>query len=333
MIRRAALLLVLLSLCAPAALAGKYDQDVPGSKDIPGLPRDEGSVILGYKLDQYDEAALPLGKWVNASASWETFEKVEGRRTRILYLAPPDQTSADVMNHYKAALQRLNYTPLFDCSGEAECGAGVGNAYFDPAQRNKITGRQVPESAFSTEVGEPRVLTARLNTPGGQSQVFILAARQNNIADAKAGRRVAVFVEEVRSGQTQERLTLVPAEDMLRSIRGQGKAVLYGVHFSFDTAEIMSESRPQLEEMAKLLKAEPKLKVFVVVHTDNQGRADDNVRLAQRRAEALARLLAQDFGVPAERMVPEGLGSLSPVASNSTEAGRAKNRRVELVEQ
>ncbi len=331
MLRRLLLACLFLLLLAPAARAENFDQDIPAAQDLQSLSRSPGSVILGYALEPSAEAVLPLGKWTGKG--WAKSVKAEGRRTRILYLAPPDQTSADVMSHYKAALQRLNYTPLFDCSGEAECGAGVGNAYFDPAQRNKITGRQVPESAFSTEVGEPRVLTARLNTPGGQSQVFILAARQNNIADAKAGRRVAVFVEEVRTGQTQERLALVPAEDMLRSIRGQGKAVLYGVHFSFDTAEIMSESRPQLEEMAKLLKAEPKLKVFVVVHTDNQGRADENVRLAQRRAEALARLLAQDFGVPAERMIAEGLGSLSPLASNATEAGRAKNRRVELVGQ
>lgn len=333
MLRRLALALLFLLLLAPAALAENFDQDAPASQDIPGLPRYEGSVILGYKLDRYDEAVLPLAKWDNKTKTWEKSVKVEGRRTRILYLVPPDRSSLEVMRNYKIALQKLGYEPLFDCSGEEECGKGVGNAYFEASARNKITGRQVLEYAFSMEVQDPRVLTARRNTPGGQSHVFILAAQQNNAADAKAGRRVAVFVEEVLAGQMQERMVLVQAEDMARSIGDTGKVALYGVHFAYDKAEIMAESRPQLEEMAKLLKANPKLKVYLVGHTDNQGRLDYNLGLSQRRAEAVVQLLVRDFGVPAERMIPKGLASLAPVASNATEDGRAKNRRVELVEQ
>lgn len=331
MLRRALLALLCLVFLAPAVLAENFDQDVTASQDLAGLPRSPGSVILAYKLDRSDSAILPLGKWTGKG--WAKSLKAEGRRTRILYLAPPDQSTMDVMKHYKNELQRLNYEPLFDCSGEEECGKGVGNAYFDASQRNKITGRQVPEFAFSTEVEEPRVVTARLKTPGGQSQIFILVARQNNAADAKAGRRVAVFLEEVLSGQIQQRLPLMSADDMARSIGDLGKAALYGVHFSFDTTEIMAESRPQLEEIAKLLKASPKLKVYIVVHTDNQGRLETNLRLSQRRAETVTALLAKDFGVPAERMIPEGAGSLAPVASNASEEGRVKNRRLEVVEQ
>ena len=74
-------------------------------------------------------------------------------------------------------------------------------------------------------------------------------------------------------------------------------------------------------------------KVYLVGHTDNQGRLDYNLTLSQRRAEAVVQLLVRDFGVPAERMIPKGLASLAPVASNATEEGRAKNRRVELVGQ
>ncbi|WP_051202865.1 OmpA family protein [Desulfovibrio aminophilus] len=334
MIRRAARLLVLLSLCcAPAALAGKYDQDVPGSKDIPGLPRYEGSVILGYKLDQYDEAALPLGKWVNASAGWEKSEKVEGRRTRILYLAPPDRSSLEVMRNYKTALQKLGYQTRFECSDEAECGRSVGNAYFNSAARNRLGGKQVVEYAFSLAVEDPRLLTARLDKDGAISDVFVFAARQDNAADSAAGRRVAVFVQEVLSGSMENKMVLVDAGEMGKSLDERGRVALYGVLFDFDRSEVKPESRPQLEEMAKLLKAKPGLKVYIVGHTDNQGGLDYNLKLSHRRAEAVAAALAKDFGVASGRMSAKGLANLAPVASNASEEGRAKNRRVELVEQ
>jgi outer membrane protein OmpA-like peptidoglycan-associated protein len=81
------------------------------------------------------------------------------------------------------------------------------------------------------------------------------------------------------------------------------------------------------------MKAHPGLKVYIVGHTDNQGALDYNVGLSQRRAEAVARALAGQYGIPAARMSARGLGPLAPVTSNATEEGRAKNRRVELVQQ
>ena len=69
----------------------------------------------------------------------------------------------------------------------------------------------------------------------------------------------------------------------------------------------------------------------VVGHTDNIGGYEVNTVLSKRRAEAVAATLVKDFGVSALRLTANGAAYLAPVASNSTEAGRAKNRRVELV--
>jgi OmpA-OmpF porin, OOP family len=85
--------------------------------------------------------------------------------------------------------------------------------------------------------------------------------------------------------------------------------------------------------MAKFLKSSPALRVYVVGHTDNKGKPDYNQSLSQRRAEAVAKALATRHGADAKRIVARGLGSLAPLASNRTEEGQAKNRRVELVEQ
>ena len=99
-----------------------------------------------------------------------------------------------------------------------------------------------------------------------------------------------------------------------------------------DKADIKPESKPALEEMAKLLKAFPDLRVLIVGHTDSTGDREYNMGLSRRRAEAVVKSLRESYGIAASRLVPAGVGMLAPVASNRTEEGRAKNRRVELVE-
>jgi len=94
---------------------------------------------------------------------------------------------------------------------------------------------------------------------------------------------------------------------------------------------VKPESKAALDEVAKLLKADPALKLWVVGHTDWVGKVDDNMRLAQARAEAVASELAGAYGINAARLKGYGVGPLAPVAGNDDEAGRAKNRRVDLV--
>ena len=84
--------------------------------------------------------------------------------------------------------------------------------------------------------------------------------------------------------------------------------------------------------MAALLKAQPALKVAIVGHTDSQGTLESNLQLSRARADAVVAALKAQHGVDGARLSAHGLASLAPVASNRDEAGRARNRRVELVE-
>jgi OOP family OmpA-OmpF porin len=84
--------------------------------------------------------------------------------------------------------------------------------------------------------------------------------------------------------------------------------------------------------VARLLKADAGLKVFVVGHTDNAGALEGNMKLSQDRAQAVVQALVRS-GIDAARLRAYGDGPYAPVTSNDTEAGRAKNRRVELVKQ
>jgi outer membrane protein OmpA-like peptidoglycan-associated protein len=119
---------------------------------------------------------------------------------------------------------------------------------------------------------------------------------------------------------------------MQKGLGDKGHIALYGIYFDTDKAVVKPESRPTLDEMAKLLNGQPQLRVFIVGHTDSQGSYEHNMTLSRQRAEAVAAALASSYRIARGRLYTAGLGYLAPVASNHTEAGRALNRRVELVE-
>jgi len=123
------------------------------------------------------------------------------------------------------------------------------------------------------------------------------------------------------------------AKFMAEGISSTGHVALYGIYFDFNKWDFKPESEPALREIAKLLSSSPGLKVLIVGHTDNVGGIDYNMKLSQTRADAVVKALITKYKVSAQRLKPYGVGQLAPVATNKTEEGRSKNRRVELVEQ
>jgi len=121
------------------------------------------------------------------------------------------------------------------------------------------------------------------------------------------------------------------AEVMAKDISATGHFAVYGIYFDTDKAEVKPESEPALAEMAKLLKNNSSLNVFIVGHTDNTGTFEHNMKLSEARAASVTNALVAKHGIAAARLAPYGVGSLAPVASNDSDEGRAKNRRVELV--
>jgi OmpA-OmpF porin, OOP family len=114
-------------------------------------------------------------------------------------------------------------------------------------------------------------------------------------------------------------------------INSTGHAAIYGIYFDTDQAVIKPESAAALKEIAALLKANPSLNIRLVGHTDSTGDFAHNMTLSDARAKAVLTALTSQYGIPAARLSGHGVGPLAPVASNDTEEGRAKNRRVELV--
>ncbi len=120
-------------------------------------------------------------------------------------------------------------------------------------------------------------------------------------------------------------------EDIANALRSDGRVIISGgVLFAFDSAEINPNAMQLVNKLANVMQQHPDLNVAVVGYTDNTGNFNYNIKLSERRANAIVKQLVKD-GVSADRLAGVGIGPLSPIASNDTEEGRARNRRVEFV--
>ena len=113
------------------------------------------------------------------------------------------------------------------------------------------------------------------------------------------------------------------------AINQDGHVAVYGIHFDTGKADILPDSQSTLNEIVKLMQQDAALRLRIEGHTDNQGNASANQTLSEKRAQSVVAWLTA-HGVPAARLTAKGFGQTKPVADNSTEDGRAKNRRVEL---
>ena len=121
------------------------------------------------------------------------------------------------------------------------------------------------------------------------------------------------------------------AAEMESALAKDNRVEVFDIFFSFNSDEIRKESEPRLNDIAAVLKGHPDWKLKVEGHTDSLAADDYNLKLSQRRAAAVKNAMVSRYGIDAARLATEGLGETKPRASNDTLAGRARNRRVELV--
>ncbi len=158
----------------------------------------------------------------------------------------------------------------------------------------------------------------------------------------KEGVLTGVYVEAFNDGSDYS-LTIVESQAMKQDVVANanvmrndladtGKTIVYGIYFDTASATIKPESESALVEMLKLLNGSSALKVYVVGHTDSVGSLESNLKLSSDRAASVVKALT-GRGISVSRLKSAGVGPYSPVASNETDEGKAKNRRVEFVKQ
>jgi len=321
--------LVALTLLACVPFPGFADdlKDCDGCKDHPMLARYPGAILLGADQKAFEEAALPIGIGIRTDAGGSAAPKtlaVTGKRTRLFYYAPPERSALEVFANYAEALQKSGMSTVWSCA-DKECGDDFVAQALDAMHLKLDNTAEASLGFVNTE--RPRYLLAKLARAQGDVFVVVMAA------DKTDPQQPAVYVLIIESKPMDKGLVTVAANALDQSLMNTGKAVIYGIYFDFDKSDIKPESAPQLDQIAQLLTDHAELRLTITGHTDNQGSADYNQKLSQRRADAIVTALTGKYAVTASRLSAQGLGASAPVASNDSDEGRAKNRRVELIKQ
>jgi OOP family OmpA-OmpF porin len=304
---RPLLVLLTLSLFTPAA-AFAQARDVAGSKDFPGIGRFAGSVISGHQMKNFDVARMQAAAFKDGKPS--DTPRLEGRITRIAYRTAPGPSITEVSRNFETQLTKAGFGPLLNCDTEA-CG---GIPFTEAIEALPIP--QMWVDGFNYHY-----YAARKNEGGRETYASVVVSENNRDIYAQ------LTIAELGAIENK----MVDADAMAKGLREVGRIALYGIYFDTDKAVIRPESRPTLEQIAKLLASQVALNVFIVGHTDSQGPYAYNLDLSRRRAEAIAAELVKTYHIGAPRLLTAGVAHLAPVGSNASEAGRALNRRVELV--
>jgi len=300
--------------------------DIDGSQDHPLLAqRYEGSEIIRYEQQTFDEHALlvmPATQSGGIAKNNDATQGLEGRITKITYRAPAERTTLEVYRNYQTALVDAGFEILFECKTDACGGRNFTHAV--------VSGQNYMDMGESH--ADFRYLAAKLARPGEGDAYIGLFVAMASVGGGANFERVLTQLDIVELEAMETRMITVDASEMAKEISASGRVAIYGIYFDFDKADLKPESKPTLDEIAKLLGDQPDLELVVVGHTDNVGNLEHNMDLSKQRAAAVEQALVQDYGIPAARLTSWGIGYLSPVASNQNEDGRALNRRVELVE-
>lgn len=297
--------------------------DIKGSHDHPVVSRYKGSKIIRYDTRGFNEFFLMNGKATGNpkyTGKVDPALKLEGKVTRISYELPAGLATLEVLRNYEESLHKAGFTDIFSCSN-VNCGGRDFNHSVVPYW-----------GGFAENYEDQRYLAANLTRPTGDVYVAVYVVR-NHSEGGPTHNRIYTQLDIVEIKPMQGGMVSVDADVMAKAINNTGRIALYGIYFDTNKAEIKQESKTTLEQIAKLLQKQTDLKLVIVGHTDNQGNFEHNMDLSNQRAQAVRNALIKTYKIPTARLKAWGVGYLAPVTTNRNEDGRAKNRRVELVEQ
>jgi outer membrane protein OmpA-like peptidoglycan-associated protein len=280
-------------------------QDIANSKDHPIISRYPGQTIRGFDVKEFDNYKLVLS--VNRTGAPDKVDQLEGKVTRITYRNPSGRSTTEIFRNFEDALKAAGAQIFFSCSGR-DCGT--------PIRWTSVNGIRDMGGIIHN-----RYVSARVRKGSAETFVSVFVGGQSTQLDV-------IEPKPVETG-----LVTVNADAMAAGIDADGHIALYSILFDTAKSTLKPDSRSAIAEIAKLLRNRPSLKLMVVGHTDSTGGLETNMRLSRDRAAAVMQSLISDHGIAATRLSAHGVGLLSPVASNAKEEGRAKNRRVDLVEQ
>ena len=286
---------------APAAQPGQA-APASGFRVLPYA----GSRLRDSQERAFDEYQFVTGREDNGDLR---SRRLEGRVSKDVYDNPDGRSTLEIERNYEQALRGQGLRIVHRCAGRNECG-GTGTR---EANWTRVADMNIGVG------GDFRYLAAEGQVAGRAIAAAVMVNKQ----------RSWVYVVEGEAMQTGQ--AGVDATELAAELAAAGKVRLDGIYFDTGKASLRPESDDALAQVAELMRADPSLVLEIVGHTDDVGDAAANQRLSEDRALAVRLALVIEHRVPDRRLRSRGAGESEPVAPNSSDAGRALNRRVELV--
>ena len=298
--------------------------------DVVGLKRFAGSSIVLCDRRAFTEYTLPTGKSVGydfntKTGTFEASVDLDGSLAQNVYAVPMGASAAEVFRNYQANLAEQGYTTLFSAK-KSDTGPSLGSFFENMGPGTQIWGYSPDEARYLAAV--------RDDAGGTKTYIALYVVEYQDGYEPKFSPQkgqVMVRLDAVQTGHLADRMVVVSAAKIGSDLASDGKIALYGILFDFNKATVRPESRPAFDEIGKFLRQNPTQAIYVIGHTDNVGGFDFNMQLSTARARAVVEELSKTYGIASGRMTASGVGLQAPVASNASEEGRAKNRRVELL--
>ncbi|NEX93681.1 OmpA family protein [Caulobacter sp. 17J65-9] len=266
-----------------------------GPQEHPIVKNYPGAETDSFDMKDFDSITLVDGTKPKGGARTAA---IEGRVTRIHAYHPGGESALQVIRNYGAALEQAGFVKI-------TAGAGL----------------KLPDVEIAANGGQ--FAAYRLDRPG-QGSVIVNIETDDVTADVES------FVA-IAEPKAMEQVYAVDAGKLYAALGADGHVAIYGINFDTGRAEVRPDSDAALEQVVKLMREHAQLKLRVEGHTDAVGAPEANRTLSQARADAVVRWLTA-HGVEPGRLQAAGMGQTKPLASNDTEDGRARNRRVELVQ-
>ncbi len=268
--------------------------------------------------DSYEMPIAPWGK--NGIKTVST----KGEITRQAWkLASSNLSTLQILDPLVKQLETLGYEIVFQCETE-QCGG------FDFRYNTDI----LPEPAMHVDLGDFRYLAAR--KPGADYPEFVTVfisrssdAGYVQITRVGAPSPVTTVIESTKSPEPENRFD--PDRPIDQILAQQGHFILEDLRFQTGSSALGEGPFDSLRLLANYLKEHPNKHATLVGHTDAEGSLEGNIALSKKRAGSVMNRLIKEFGIPVDQISAEGNGYLSPRATNETEDGRTKNRRVEVI--
>jgi len=287
--------------------------DIPGSKDHSLVSRFPGTHISQYSQKNFEEYLLPIGVMIGKRSpenkidlTLSKFNQLEGKTTQITYQLWGTTSSYEVHKALENALKAKNYNKIFTCSS-LKCGDSYAwNLKFSSIANNEKQGRRyLVYNKNGTYISQYI------------SEVAGLLFIQLNVVE----------VSEI----SKNKVIVLNSSKLSDSLNKEGKVIVSGIYFDSGKSTIKEKSAIAIEQVADLLIKDKDLRLYIVGHTDNQGSQENNLILSKNRANAVLQYLVNNYKIDHKRLQSVGSGPYNPVSSNSTDLGKSKNRRVELV--